>query len=310
MAVFRPEGSTSQVLAELARLWDQARVHRPGAVMQKELAKASGVPYTTVNGWATGKAEPRDLDQLVRIGVTLAAWAQERAPSARAWDQLMRADRARRDAASPAVAGQRRGWPLAEVSDPFRFGLEVHRAIDVGDAALPALPVYVPRAHDRVLEQAVAAAAGGTSGIAVLVGGSSTGKTRACWQALDLLRGREEPWRLWHPIDPTRPDAVLAELAQIGPYTVVWLNEAQFYLADTVQGERVAAGLRELLRAPEQGPVLVLATLWRQHWTALTTQPSPGSSAPHAQARELLDGCGHCSPAISPRTSRWTIRAG
>ncbi|MGW2222552.1 helix-turn-helix domain-containing protein [Nonomuraea sp. NPDC001684] len=56
---FRPQGSGSRVLAELARLWDQARVHTPGRVTQKELARLSGVPHTTVNGWATGAAEPR-----------------------------------------------------------------------------------------------------------------------------------------------------------------------------------------------------------------------------------------------------------
>ncbi|GAA0991352.1 FxSxx-COOH system tetratricopeptide repeat protein [Acrocarpospora macrocephala] len=107
MAVFRPEGSTSQVLAELARLWDQARVHFPGQVTQKELAKVSKVPHSTVNGWATGAAEPRDLDQLVQVGATLAGWANERAPSAWEWDRLMAADRARpAPAAAPAGAGQ------------------------------------------------------------------------------------------------------------------------------------------------------------------------------------------------------------
>ena len=104
----------------------------------------------------------------------------------------------------------------------------------------------------------------GASGIAVLVGGSSTGKTRACWEALGLLRDQGPPWRLWHPIDPSRPDAALRELPAIGPRTVVWLNEAQFYLEVTAGrlGERVAAGLRELLRERDRGPVLVLATLW------------------------------------------------
>ncbi|MFG1949375.1 tetratricopeptide repeat protein [Nonomuraea sp. NPDC048826] len=100
MAEFRPERSTSRVLAELARLWDQARVHSPGRVTQKELAKVSGVPYSTVNGWATGAAAPRDLDQLVQVGAALAGWADEPALSARAWDRLMAADRAR-----PAPAG-------------------------------------------------------------------------------------------------------------------------------------------------------------------------------------------------------------
>ena len=130
------------------------------------------------------------------------------------------------------------------------FALEVHRPVEphVPQPGLPELPAYVPREHDAALAHVVTAAAAGTSGIAVLVGGSSTGKTRACWEALALLRDQDPPWRLWHPIDPSRPDAALRELPGLRPRTVVWLNEAQFYL-DTADGmgARVAAGLRELL---------------------------------------------------------------
>ena len=156
---------------------------------------------------------------------------------------------------------------------------------------LPALPLYVPRDHDRELGSVVRAAAEGRSRIAVLVGGSSTGKTRACWEALQQLREQEAGWRLWHPIDPSRPDAALRELPAIGPRTVVWLNEAQFYLdvVDGGRGERVAAGLRELLRDPARAPVLVLATLWPQFWDGLTAGPAADAD-PHAQARELLAG--------------------
>ena len=183
------------------------------------------------------------------------------------------------------------GRPLEEVTDPFV--LEVHRPVQPEDAppGLPVLPPYVPREHDQVLGQVVRAAADGRSGIAVLVGGSSTGKTRACWEALALLRDQDPPWRLWHPIDPSRPDAALRELAGIGPRTVVWLNEAQFYLdpAEAGLGERVAAGLRELLRDPGRAPVLVLATLWPGFWDALTARPAGGDDR-HAQARELLAG--------------------
>ena len=166
-------------------------------------------------------------------------------------------DPPRRSRAGPGragAAGPRRhaGRPLAEVTDPFV--LEVHRPVQPEDAppGLPVLPPYVPREHDQVLGQVVRAAADGRSGIAVLVGGSSTGKTRACWEALALLRDQDPPWRLWHPIDPSRPDAALTELTGIGPRTVVWLNEAQFYLAtaEAGLGEKVAAGLRELLRDP------------------------------------------------------------
>lgn len=157
------------------------------------------------------------------------------------------------------------GVPLAEVTDPF--ALEVHRPVQPEDAppGLPLLPSYVPREHDEVLGRVVRAAAGGRSGIAVLVGGSSTGKTRACWEVLALLRDQDPAWRLWHPIDPSRPDAALRELAGIGPRTVVWLNEAQFYLdpADGGLGERVAAGRPRVaaIRTPA-GPFPWLAS-WR-----------------------------------------------
>jgi uncharacterized protein YidB (DUF937 family) len=201
--------------------------------------------------------------------------------------------------------------PLAEVTDPF--ALEVHRPVqpDQSRPGLPVLPVYVPREHDAELARVGAAAVAGSSGIAVLVGGSSTGKTRACWEALRLLRDQTTPWRLWHPIDPSRPEAALRELPAIGPWTVVWLNEAQFYLdVSGGLGEQVAAGLRELLRAPAQAPVLVLATLWSEFWDTLTARPAAGTDQ-HAQARELL--AGHDIPvpaAFTPAELEQLARAG
>ena len=211
------------------------------------------------------------------------------------------------------------GRPLEEVTDPFV--LEVHRPVQPEDAppGLPVLPPYVPREHDQVLGQVVRAAAEGRSGIAVLVGGSSTGKTRACWEALALLRDQDPPWRLWHPIDPSRPDAALRELPGIGPRTVVWLNEAQFYLdpAEAGLGERVAAGLRELLRDPGRAPVLVLATLWPEFWDALTARPAggdgparPGAGAAgrarHHRARRVHPGAdGPARPGEQTRGWRW-----
>ncbi|MFD1541892.1 hypothetical protein [Nonomuraea guangzhouensis] len=186
-----------------------------------------------------------------------------------------------------AAEAQRLGRPLAQV-DPI--ALEVHPAIDAGAAAagLGVLPAYLPRAHDEVLAGIVAAARGVASRVVVLVGGSSTGKTRALWEA---VRGLQEPWRLWHPIDPGRPQAALADLRQVGPHTVIWLNETQHYLltADDT-GEQVAAGLRDLLRSPERGPVLVVGTLWPEYAAILSAVPDPGQPDPYAQARELLKG--------------------
>ncbi|MEU8308975.1 hypothetical protein AB0C84_35975 [Actinomadura sp. NPDC048955] len=287
---FRPQAGpnvASGVLAELARLWDRA-VHRGGQVAQERLARQAKVPLTTVNSWSTGRSLPRDVDQLARTGAVLADWAGETPGTQAAWSRLLEADKKTRTGLRPrrGADGAGVGWPLDEVRDPF--ALEVHHAVE-SPAGVAELPVYVPRAHDDQLAQVVRDAAAGGSAIAVLVGGSSTGKTRACWEALQLLRGRAEPWRVWHPIAPARPDAALAELDQVGPRTVVWLNEAQFYLADPVRGERVAAGLRAVLRDRARGPVLVLATLWPTYWGTLTSRPTGGPDR-HAQARELLEG--------------------
>lgn len=216
----------------------------------------------------------------------------------------------------PGAAGeaQRLGHPLAQV-DPI--ALEVHLAIDAGAAAagLGALPAYVPRTHDEKLATVVGEAQRGRSRIVVLVGGSSTGKTRALWEAVS---GLEEPWHLWHPIDPGQPQAALAGLRRVAPHTVIWLNEMQHYLltGDDI-GEQVAAGLRELLHSPKQGPVLVMGTLWPEYAAILSAIPAPGRPDPHAQARKLFNGADMRVPVRSRSPalrwmwpSAWQVRAG
>jgi hypothetical protein len=281
---FRPKGQpASAVLAALAGLWDQAAASLAGKgnqpLTQKRLAAASGVSESALSSWSRGEYLPQDPDQLAEAGRVLARWADTEAPSPREWSQMLEADRAARGTpSSPGGPGQ----PIAGL-DPFV--LEVHRPVisDSGGAGLPALPPYVRRTHDEDLAAIVGRAAGGRSGMAVLVGGSLTGKTRACWEALSLLPAR---WRLWHPYDPIRPEAALADVGRVGPRTVVWLAETQLYLntpGDT--GERVAAALTRLLTDPARGPVLVLGTLWPVHWDALT-QDRHG----RPQACALLDG--------------------
>ncbi|MFG2979445.1 hypothetical protein ACGFYY_41475, partial [Streptomyces sp. NPDC048331] len=297
------EPEYAELIAELAAF----RTERLGRLpSDRTLAKAAGKgSATTIGNWLGKGHFPQEIDPLLKVVRAVRNQAEEAGlagdPAAAAvldeqkWRRAYRAEARRRaDGTSAAVqAGQgravlermRTGRPLPEVVDPFP--LEVHHAIGSPVAGLPVLPAYVPREHDHRLAEAVAQAAAGASRIAVLVGESSTGKTRACWEALKPLREREEPWRLWHPIDPNRPDAALAELSGVAPYTVIWLNEAQDYLLPAPLGEQVAAGLRTLLRDPGRAPVLVLATLWIKDWDTLTTRTAADR---HAQARELLDG--------------------
>ncbi len=170
--------------------------------------------------------------------------------------------------------------------------LEVHRAIALPDRGvdLPVLPPYVLRNHDIRLQGIVDEAQAGASRMVVLVGGASTGKTRACWEAIQRLPNK---WRVWHPIDPSRAAAAAQAIGEVGPYTVVWLNDTQHYLLteDPAVSERVAAGLRTLLADPGRGPVLVLGTIWPEYWVTLTAPRPPGWPDPYAQARELLTAC-------------------
>ncbi|WP_433600401.1 helix-turn-helix domain-containing protein [Nocardia sp. CA-135953] len=181
--------------------------------------------------------------------------------------------------ASRGAAGQ----PLTAHLDPIELG--VHKAITTGAPGQDAtLTAYVPRPHDTALAEIVTAAAEEhQSRFVVLLGDSSTGKTRALWEALAPLRDHGG-WRVWHPTSPDRRTALREGLGRVRSRTVVWLNESQEYLGgDGRPGdEKAAVALRDLLRDPTRAPVLVVGTLWRAYYTELRR--------PHAsQVRELLD---------------------
>ncbi|MFX0578246.1 helix-turn-helix domain-containing protein [Nocardia nepalensis] len=174
------------------------------------------------------------------------------------------------------------GVPLSKVTDPFE--LEVHRPISLGVADETAsLPPYVRRKHDDKLADVVMRAAVGNSAMAVLVAGSSAGKTRALWESLRPLRDAGG-WRLWHPLDPTRRGAV-DTLTEVRPRTVVWLNETQKYLGNGTDtgDEEAATQLRRILADSARAPVLILGTLWPVHHNNLCRDPA-------SQVRKLLDG--------------------
>jgi hypothetical protein len=276
---FRPHdgpGRDSAVLAALARLWEAAE-QAGASLSQARLSKAAGVPRATLNDWATGRALPRDPAPVDAVARVLAGHARQAAPVLQVWEQLVTADSARRPVRSAL------GQPITGL-DPFV--LEVHRLVEASSGAevLPPLPAYTRRAHDEALAAVVAAVAGEQSQLAVLVGGSSTGKTRACWEAVTAPGALPAGWRLWHPYDPTRPEALLEGLPAVAPRTVLWLNEAQLYFleAPTDVAERAAAALQTLLADSDRGPVLVLATLWPEYWDALTREPGA--------RRTLLEG--------------------
>ncbi|WP_369192378.1 hypothetical protein [Streptomyces sp. R08] len=167
-----------------------------------------------------------------------------------------------------------RSIPSFPVGDHIHeaVALGVHPAIDSATSApgLPALPCYLGRAHDLALRSVVREAAEGRNRFSVLVGGSSTGKTRACFEALPLL---DPAWRVWHP---SSADELVEGLAaqQLIPRTVLWLNETQRYLTDA-DDDPAARAVHALLNDPGRGPVLVLGTLWPEHLRDLTHGDTP-----------------------------------
>ncbi|MFD9303020.1 helix-turn-helix domain-containing protein, partial [Streptomyces sp. NPDC060048] len=249
---------------------------------QTDLAKRAGLGRTTVSE-ALSLAKPAPSPE------TLAALAR----ALKLQEHLEELLELRRSAVEGTRGGVR-SVPGRSIGEWDPHDLEVHPA-GPGDAAsgpersgARTMPGYVWREHDRVLAGVVEDAAAGRSRAVVLVGGSSTGKTRACWEAVQPLAA--QGWRLWHPFDPTRTQDALEDLPRVAPHTVVWLNEAQHYLGDRTTGERIAAAVHRLLVTVECGPVLVLGTLWPEYAARYTALPVPGEKDPHSRVRELLAG--------------------
>jgi uncharacterized protein DUF4062 len=174
-------------------------------------------------------------------------------------------------------------WPVTEC-DPIRLG--VHRAILVSNepnsvAQRNDLPEFVLRAHDRALRAEVALA-GIDSRLVILVGGSSTGKTRSAFEA---IRAVLPDWRLVHPLTATDLVAFI-RTGQLGARTVLWLNESQVYLEGS-EGAEAATAIRGLLDTPQD--LLVVGTLWSEYWLSYMRPPEFGAPDPYRQARQLLE---------------------
>ncbi|MFI9261332.1 serine protease [Streptomyces sioyaensis] len=198
-------------------------------------------------------------------------------------------------AAAQQNAGTLVGKPLEALPHEHALALEVHPAIEADEdgQALGVLPPYLhrPGVDDR-LHEAVSGAQR-YSRLVMLVGGSSTGKTRAAWESIRSCL--PDGWRLWHPLTPDRPVSALEALraGRVGPRTVIWLNECQLYLSSPSHGEDVAVALQEVLTNHEMAPVLILGSLWPSYWRELTapreSEPDqPPADDPHAAARALL----------------------
>ncbi|MFF3584734.1 hypothetical protein, partial [Streptomyces mirabilis] len=225
-------------------------------------------------------------DVVVALVIVWSEWAGENVEEKWWRAQLERARREQAEERLAQVGSGDRGPRPQTVTIMGAVELEVHPAVlpdRVSDQSLPELTPYLSRPHDNELRKALAPAlAGGPSILVILTGDSSTGKTRALYEALCDLA----PYR---PLLRPRNAVELLELLRSEsavPKTVLWLNEAQRFL-NGHDGERVAAELLTLLH--NQPGIAALGTLWYDpYWTELTQPGVPGD--PHSHARALLMG--------------------
>jgi hypothetical protein len=161
------------------------------------------------------------------------------------------------------------GRPVARW-DPVELG--VHQVVGGGP-----MPAYVRRPHDELLS-AVLDPAISASRLVVVRGGSSTGKTRAAYEA---VAAQLWDWYLDYPLDP---GALKTRLRTGVPArTVLWLGELRQYVdadsgqyADAEGGPTVLARLGDLLN--DEGH-LVITTLWPEQWAAYSAAARAGSGA-------------------------------
>jgi uncharacterized protein YidB (DUF937 family) len=142
--------------------------------------------------------------------------------------------------------------------DPVALG--VHEVTGGGS-----LPVYIRRPHDDLLD-ALLDPAVAASRLVVVRGGSSTGKSRAAFEA--VARGRLARWRMEYP----RGDGDLGVLVDGGipPRTIVWLAELRDYTAGPDGGTAVLGRLARLLE--DQDHVVAVTTMWPEHWDSYISQ--------------------------------------
>jgi hypothetical protein len=130
----------------------------------------------------------------------------------------------------------------------------VHQVIGGGP-----MPPYIRRPHDDVLD-ALMDPETTASRLVVVRGGSSTGKTRAAWEA--VTRGRLARWPLAYPQGEADLAALLGDGIPAG--TVLWLGELRQYTGGQDNGSAVLGRLAELLDSSRG--VIVVTTVWPRHW--------------------------------------------
>ncbi len=237
------------------------------------------VSRSTLYDWRKGQHLPEDTRSLLEATALCLLAARDRKAALTGmprdedgWLRLLAAAKQARDSrgAQHRRSPDRRPHPVLPGKligewDPASLG--VHRA--VGGRPLPG---YVRRHHDDLLNSALHPQAHG-SRLVVLRGGSSTGKSRAAYQAVKECL---PSWRVDYPRTPAALEQRLRD--GVAPHSVIWLGELRDYV-ERADGPVALDLLADLLDSDRQ--IVVITTLWHEHWAAYTDSRANKPGAPH-----------------------------
>jgi hypothetical protein len=140
--------------------------------------------------------------------------------------------------------------------------LGIHSAIEA-PGTTDDLPAYVERDFDFRLRTALAVEGSSRGRFVILIGGSSTGKTRSLYEAVHEVAAN------WWLVQPTEAEELLALRDDPPTRTVFWLDELQRYL-----GSNPPLSL-ECVRALTRNKNLVVGTLWPDQYDAALRPRQP-----------------------------------
>ncbi|WP_406119689.1 tetratricopeptide repeat protein [Streptomyces anulatus] len=166
-------------------------------------------------------------------------------------------------------------WPLASGWDALAAGAHRARPDEFGDA----VPPYVPRDQDAVIRARLTRAAD-EGGLVLVVGDSTAGKTRACFEA---LRAELPEYRVVAPAGG--PDLLTAVevIDRTAVRCVVWLDDLESCLGpDGLEPGLLAELIR--LRIP------VLATMRHQQFDIFAAPETASETGPPEHARTATAG--------------------
>lgn len=269
------ELSSAAVLGTQERAWTVLRGTSITCCDERELAESNAVLAGQLLAGADGALAAVGLGDLAlhHLGVELtAALIEDRLPAY----GLRRAPVPR-----PATARQRT-WRLVTVADCPPEQVGVHPAAIEDEWSQQ--PGYVTREHDQRLRAQLRQAAG-SGGMVVVVGGSSTGKSRSLFEA---LRSELPDWGIFLPDDVA---AVRSAGPQLPGRTVVWLDDTPAVRFLDPSG-LTAGDLAALLAERESSePIVIVYLVWPDPYRRMTAVPqSPDGAAadPARGAREAL----------------------